>query len=239
MSALPQWSVHTRPAQTPPWTVDDGSVKLIWTDPPFGTGKVQRQGGVEYQDFSDTDYVLDGLGAWVPKLHADGTMVVLADYRLIHDVAAYLRMMGLVLRGEVIWEFGLGRPRTSWWPNRHNTMLTFTRTETSGLFDPTAIPRVKRLAPKPGYADDKPSGSVWWHTMTNNDSERVGYPNQKASAIIDPFIKAHTLPGDLVADPFCGSSSLGHAALCLGRRYVGTDSSEEATRVSTKRLESL
>jgi DNA modification methylase len=236
---MSEFSVVQCPAESPPDEVADGSVKLVWTDPPFGTGKVQRQAGVEYKDHNDTDYVLDGLGAWIPKLHDDGTMVVLADYRLLYDAVPYLKSQGLVLRGEVVWEFGLGRPRTSWWPNRHNTMVTFTKKNDSGQFDASANPRVKRIAKSPGYPDTKPSGSVWNRTMSNSSPERVGYPNQKPMSIIIPFIEAHTDKGDLVADPFCGSSAVGHAALSLGRRYFGTDASKNAVDVSTERLVAL
>jgi hypothetical protein len=37
------------------------------------------------------------------------------------------------------------------------------------------------------------------------------------------YIERHTEPGDLVADPFCGRSALGVAALSLGRSFIGTD----------------
>ena len=39
-------------------------------------------------------------------------------------------------------------------------------------------------------------------------------------------------PGDLVADPFMGSGSVGVAAVKLGRRFLGTDLNPEAVRLS-------
>jgi len=150
-----------------------------------------------------------------------------------------LTKIGLVLRGEIIWEFGLGRPRSTWWPNRHNHVLTLTWQEDSGLFDASAIPRVRRLAPKPGYSDDKPAGSVWEFTLSNTDPQRVEYPNQKAVELISPFVLAHTNPNDIVLDPFCGSSSVGAAAISKGRRYVGVDANEQAVSVSSARLMNL
>lgn len=208
--------------------------RLILTDPPFGTGKVQRQRGNQYTDSSDTDHVLDALRHWGRLLADNGTMVVICDYRLAFKVVPALEF--LVLRGEIIWTFGLGRPRSSWWPNRHNHMLTFTHTETSGLFDKTAIPREIRKAPQKGYPSDKPAGSVWDYTMNNTSQERVGYPNQKPETILEPFVLAHTEPGDLVADPFCGSSSTGVVAIRNGRRYFGVDSNPEAVNISRVRL---
>lgn len=215
-------------------------VKLIFTDPPFGTGKVQKMRSAEYMDELEHDAVLAGIGTCIKKyLHEDGTLAVLCDYRLAYDLVPFVERQGMVLRGEIIWEFGLGRPRTSWWPNRHNHVLTFTWTEDSGLFDASALPRERRLAPKKGYPDDRPAGSVWQYTMSNTDPERVEYPNQKSVRLIEPFILAHTNPGDIVLDPFCGSSSTGAAALTLLRNYVGIDNNEEAIRVSSKRIASI
>lgn len=212
-------------------------MRLILTDPPFGTGKTQSQGGLSYKDSAYTGHTLDVLRRWSERLADDGTMAVLCDYRLAHRVITALR--DLVFRGEIIWTFGLGRPRTSWWPNRHNNILTFTKTDTSGMFDASAVPRTPRRAISRGYPDDKPAGSVWDYTMSNNSKERVGYPNQKPLAILTPFVQAHTLPGDLVGDPFCGSGSTGVAALMAGRRFVGVDISEDAVEVSAMRLRGL
>lgn len=212
--------------------------RLLWTDPPYGTGKVQAQAGKSFKDHADTSYVIEAITSWLPIMDPEGTVVVCCDYRLAPTLIDALTQEW-VYRGEVIWEFGLGRPRTSWWPVRHNNLLTFTRTETSGLFDKDAIPRAKRLAPKKGYEDDKPAGSVWDFTMSNTHPQRVGYPNQKPLEIIKPFVRAHTKPGDLVLDIFCGSSSTGTAALELGRDFYGIDSNSDAVRVSRERLDSI
>lgn len=115
-------------------------------------------------------------------------------------------------------------------------MLTFTKHEHSGKFNLSAVPRTKRLAPKKGYEDTKPAGSVWEYTMSNTSPERVGYPNQKPLSLISPFVLAHTDIGDLVVDPFCGSSSVGAAAIRHNRRYVGCDISTAAIDCSRERL---
>jgi hypothetical protein len=215
------------------------SPMLLWTNPPYGTGKVQRQGDHRFKDQTDTGYVLAAVTSWLPQMHPEGTVVVCCDYRLAPEMVMATKRAGWCYRGEVIWEFGLGRPRSSWWPVRHNNLLTFTRTETSGKFDPDAVPRAKRLAPKPGYAADKPAGSVWEFTMSNTHPQRAGYPNQKPLELVMPFIAAHTNPGDLVLDIFAGSSTTGVAALSAGRRYYGIDNNPAAIEVSRARLKAV
>lgn len=221
-------------------TYEVPKAKLIFTDPPFGTGKKQELGDASYIDEASHTEVLRDLGFAVDNFLDDGgTLAVLCDYRLAYYVVPHMmNHHRMDLRGEVIWEFGLGRPRTDWWPNRHNHILTFTKRGQKGIFNPEAMPREKRLAPKKGYPDDKPAGSVWYYTMSNTDPERVDYPNQKSTKLIDPFIIAHTNEDDFVIDPFCGSGSTGVSAIRLGRKFVGFDTNAKAVERALQRLTS-
>jgi site-specific DNA-methyltransferase (adenine-specific) len=63
-----------------------------------------------------------------------------------------------------------------------------------------------------------------------------GYPAEKPPAVSEVLIKQSTLPGELVADPFMGSGSVGIAALRAGRRFVGCDLNPEAVRLTADRL---
>lgn len=47
------------------------------------------------------------------------------------------------------------------------------------------------------------------------------------------------MKGDLILDPFAGSSTTGVSAVSLGRRYIGIDKSEEYLELSKKRLEDI
>jgi len=63
-----------------------------------------------------------------------------------------------------------------------------------------------------------------------------GYPAEKPPAVSEVLIAQSTAPGDVVADPFMGSGSVGVAALRLGRRFRGSDINPEAVRLSADRL---
>ncbi len=229
-------TVHESDAGDAARQYDGDEINLLWTDPPYGTGKRQTGLTSSYFDPADPRRVCAAFTAWLPNMSDDGTMAVCCDYRLAPHITYAITDAGWSYRGEVIWEFGLGRPRSSWWPVRHNNILTFTKGAEGGLFDSSAIPRDKRLAPKPGYSDDKPAGSVWRKTMSNTDPERVGYPNQKPLSIVEPFVLAHTFPGDLVADPFMGSGTTGVAAIANGRRFYGCDQNPQAVKATRNRL---
>jgi site-specific DNA-methyltransferase (adenine-specific) len=63
-----------------------------------------------------------------------------------------------------------------------------------------------------------------------------GYPAEKPVAVSELLIGQSSQPGDVVADPFMGSGSIGVAALKLRRRFRGTDLNPEAVRRSAERL---
>jgi site-specific DNA-methyltransferase (adenine-specific) len=63
------------------------------------------------------------------------------------------------------------------------------------------------------------------------------HPTQKPVELLKRILLASTKEGDLVLDPFCGSSTTGVAAVLLNRKYVGIDLEEEYLQLSKKRLE--
>ena len=63
-----------------------------------------------------------------------------------------------------------------------------------------------------------------------------GYPAEKPVKVSEVVINQSSQAGDLVADPFMGSGSVGVAAVKLGRRFIGTDLNPEAVRWSADRL---
>lgn len=63
-----------------------------------------------------------------------------------------------------------------------------------------------------------------------------GYPTEKPVNISKILIEQSSNIGDLVIDPFCGSSSVGIAALELNREFKGNDISNTALKLSRERL---
>ena len=63
-----------------------------------------------------------------------------------------------------------------------------------------------------------------------------GYPAEKPWKVSEILITQSSNTGDVVADPFMGSGSVGEAALKQGRRFLGTDLNPAAVRVTGERL---
>ena len=81
---------------------------------------------------------------------------------------------------------------------------------------------------------------VWTGPITPQKEKSLGkHPTQKPLYILKRIIEASTNPGDLIVDPFCGSSTTGLAAKMLGRKYIGIDNEKEYIELSIRRLEQL
>ena len=63
-----------------------------------------------------------------------------------------------------------------------------------------------------------------------------GYPAEKPVKVSEVVISQSSQPGDVVADPFMGSGSVGVAAVKNGRRFIGTDLNPVAVRITSDRL---
>ena len=68
---------------------------------------------------------------------------------------------------------------------------------------------------------------------------RGGYPAEKPADVAEVLIQQSSQPGELVADPFMGSGSVGIAAVRSGRRFVGNDLNPEAVNIAAQRLGEL
>ena len=65
---------------------------------------------------------------------------------------------------------------------------------------------------------------------------RGGYPAEKPPEVADVLINQSSAVGEVVADPFMGSGSVGVAALRVGRRFLGNDLNPEAVQIAERRL---
>jgi site-specific DNA-methyltransferase (adenine-specific) len=66
-----------------------------------------------------------------------------------------------------------------------------------------------------------------------------GYPAEKPPELSEVLIGQSSGPGEIVADPFMGSGSVGVAATKLGRRFLGNDLNPHAVRLAAERLRTI
>lgn len=68
---------------------------------------------------------------------------------------------------------------------------------------------------------------------------RGGYPTEKPVDISKILIEQSTVEGEVVVDPFFGSASVGEAALSIGRHFKGSDIFSDAVVDAKNRLSTL
>jgi len=78
---------------------------------------------------------------------------------------------------------------------------------------------------------------VWEIPYENSMSkERLDYPTQKPTALLNRIIKSSSNEGDLIADFFCGSGTTLAVAEKLGRKWIGSDLGKFGIHNSRKRM---
>lgn len=89
---------------------------------------------------------------------------------------------------------------------------------------------------KPG----KQMRSVWSILTPRPDEKKFGkHPTQKPIDLLRRIVLASTNKGDLILDPFTGSSTTGIAAAMNGRKFIGIDTDKKFLDLSIKRFKDI
>ena len=84
---------------------------------------------------------------------------------------------------------------------------------------------------------NKQMKDVWSGPTVKPSEKKFGkHPTQKPLYVLERIILASTNEGDLILDPFSGSSTTGVAAKRLKRRFIGVEKERKYVDLSIKRL---
>jgi site-specific DNA-methyltransferase (adenine-specific) len=227
------------------------SVDLLYVDPPFNTGKVQRspvrgdgmqrRTGDAYADaWPDTAsyvaWVRERLEATLPALKQSGSVLLHCDWRASHR----LRVLLDELLGEdrfvnhLVWSYGLGGSSPRTFARKHDDILFYCVDPAQYYFEaPKVAATSMRLAGKMKKATDVLDIA----SLNNMAHERTGYPTQKPLALLDVLVRACCPEGGVVLDPCCGSGTTAVAAVRARRSAIAGDRSAAAIALATARVE--
>ena len=240
--------------------IADGSVALVVTSPPYFAGKqyeeeLERE-GVPASYLEYLEMLTDVFAECVRKLEPGGRIAVNVanlgrkPYRsLSADVIRILEHdLGLLLRGELIWQKGEGASGSCAWGSFRSAANPVLRdiserviVASKGRFD-------RARSVKQRAADGLPHEStlmtedfmamtldIW--SIPPESARRVGHPAPFPVELPEQLIRLYTFKDDLVLDPFMGSGSALLAAARLGRRYIGYDLDESYVEVARRRVQ--
>ena len=213
---------------------------------------------VAYRDMwgKGTDSYLHMIAERLSLIHAllrpGGKLWVHLDYRVVALVRCVLDdLFGYdAFRNEVIWYYSGGGAPKDRFAYKHDNILCYEKAGGSSTFNVDEVRMDYKWTSGQSRADGSdrdlekgklPDDVMGLDVIRLNKimpwaSEHTGYETQKNEALIATLLQASTNEGDLVADFFCGSGTVGAVAERLSRRWIMSDLGRFAIHTSRKRL---
>jgi adenine-specific DNA-methyltransferase len=236
-------------------TVDDESIQLIVTSPPYNIGKrYERKSRLDDYLASQKQVIAEcvrlltegGSICWQVGNHVDNGEVFPLDI-LLYDI---FKAQKLKLRNRIVWHFEHGLHCSKRLSGRHETILWFTKGDDYG-FDlddirvPSKYPGKKHFkGPRRGQFSCNPKGKnpgdVWiFPNVKSNHVEKTIHPCQFPVELVERLVLSLTGPGDRVLDPFMGVGTSVIAAVKHGRVGYGCDTVQDYVDIAWERLHRL
>ncbi|WPC23061.1 DNA methyltransferase [Brachyspira hyodysenteriae] len=157
-------------------------------------------------------------------------------------------------RNEIVWHYKTGGASKRHFSRKHDIILWYSKDNSYNFYPMKEKSYTKSKYRKAGiinygkgnaefFEDEKGvynlinMHDVWEISYINSQAkERLGYPTQKPSELLERIIKATTKKGDIVMDPFCGCGTTLDAAQKLNRKWIGIDICMLSVSLIEKRL---
>lgn len=219
--------------------MESKSVDLVLTDPPYNLGlfmqkratnlKAMREnffGAAGWDDlkFSDWEKEMDLFFAELSRVVKESSSVII--FMSIIKVETIIRLAekhGFYYKTTGIWHKKNPMPRNMnlHFINSTEAWIYFTYKKHTGTFN----------------NEGKAIHDFFETSITPSGEKKYGkHPTQKPIQLLDTFVRILTNENDTVFDPFCGSGSSGVAALLNGRKFIGSEISEEYCRITENRI---
>ena len=223
----------------------ENSVDMIFADPPYflsnggitchagkmvsvNKGKWDKSRGVE----ENHKFTLDWLKACQRVLKPNGTIWVSGTTHIIYSVGFAMQELGYKTLNDIVWYKRNAPPNLSCRYFTHSTEIVLWAAKNQKSKHYFNYPLMKKIN------QGKQMRNVWEISAPQAAEKRFGkHPTQKPVGLLTRLMLASTKEGDLVLDPFCGSSTTGVTTVLLNRHYVGIDLEDEYLQLSKKRLE--
>jgi site-specific DNA-methyltransferase (adenine-specific) len=233
----------------------EDSIDMIFADPPYNLSNggfsvhAGRMVSVNKGDWDkskgfkdDYNFHYKWLEACRRVLKPEGTLWVSGTYHSIYQCGHVLQALGYHILNDIAWFKPNASPNLScrFFTASHETIIWARK-------DKKAKHTFNYGAMKEGdWPEDqlkKPNlqmRSVWAMGTPRPDEKIHGkHPTQKPLSLLRRIVLASTNKGDIILDPFTGSSTTGLAAIMNKRKFLGVDMEKKYLDLSIKRFSDL
>lgn len=234
----------------------EDSIDMIFADPPYNLsnggftvqagkrvsvnkGRWDESLGVE-EDFA---FHISWLQEAKRILKPEGTIWVSGTYHSIYQCGYGIQLLGYKILNDISWFKPNASPNLSgrYFTASHETLIWARKNEKAKhYFDYPSMKNGNWHINDRLKNEGKQMRSVWALTTPNSNEKVYGkHPTQKPVSLLERIVTASTKKGDIILDPFTGSSTTGIVASKLGRKFIGIDLEKEYLDLSVKRYEGM
>lgn len=233
----------------------ENSVDMIFADPPYNLsnggftcqagrmvsvnkGKWDKSKGIE-QDF---EFHKTWISACKKVLKPNGSIWISGTYHSIYACGFALQLSGYHILNDISWYKPNASPNLScrFFTASHETLIWARKDKKAKHIFNYAL---MKNGDWNGDFLKKPATQMRsvWAIGTPKPIEKIfgKHPTQKPGDLLKRIVLASTNKGDMILDPFTGSSTTGLMTYLLGRRFIGIDLEREYLDLSIKRFQML
>lgn len=244
--------------------VKENSIDMIFADPPYNLsnggftcqngqmvsvdkGKWDVSNGLK----KDFEFHIEWINACHRVLKPGGTIWISGTYHSIYQCGFALQVNKFHILNDIVWFKPNASPNLScrFFTASHETLI-WARKEIKHEKTNKTIKQKHKfnydLMKNGNWPEDfikKPGlqmRSVWaMGTPKPNEKKHGKHPTQKPVDLLVRIVLASTNKGDIVLDPFTGSSTTGIASVLNDRKFIGIDMEKKYLDLSIKRLKDI
>lgn len=223
-------------------SIEENSVDLILTDPPYNLGNFMRDRDTNLKKMRDNFF---GSAGWddlsfeeweesmdsffeesVRVLKHGGSMIVFMAIIKVESIIKIAERHGLYYKTTGIWHKLNPMPRNMnlHFVNSTETWIYFTYKKKTGTFN----------------NDGKMIHDFIETAVASNGERKFGkHPTQKPVTLMEFFVNVLSNENDTILDPFMGSGSTGVAAIKNDRNFIGVELNEKYYNIARQRIEEV
>jgi site-specific DNA-methyltransferase (adenine-specific) len=225
-------------------SLPENSIDMIFADPPYflsnggftchaGKKVSVNKGKWDVSKGLEENYIFTQ--RWLREcqriLTPNGTIWVSGTSHIIYTVGSAMQTLGYKILNDIAWFKVNPPPNLScrYFTHSTETILWAAKNKDSKHYFNYDL--MKKMN------NDKQMLSLWSIRAPGWEEKKYGkHPTQKPLQLLERIVLASTRPGDIVLDPFTGSSTTGIAAYKENRQFIGIELEEEYIKTSLKRL---